>query len=350
MTAMDDATVDIILPTHARPHTIAYSTAAILQQTHPHFRLHIVGDGCDDATASAVCAFADPRIHVHRFPKARGYGYANRNRVLAAARGGFIAYASDDDLWFPDHLEIALQALQRESLDLVALRPIHVDFPDALDPHFFAFDWQRGGAALALLRNWFIGGPIIVHRRRVFDRLGYWNERLARFGDREFFNRVRRAAPTAYVDVPSVVRFYALHWDHHYAALAAPPQRHYLAHLQDAEWRRRVRAAAAPGRRAPAIRARQWRDFARFTLRSGPKLLRFWYQALIPALPHSGCVQQFARAIVRTRHAVSGAGRPSEPPTSGHGMPCPYATPPEIDGHSPPHEPSPRRGASGEAP
>lgn len=276
---MDDVTVDIILPTHARPHTIGYSIEAILRQTHARFALHVVGDGCDDATAAAVRAFGDPRVHFHRLPKARGYGYANRNRVLAAGRGPVVAYATDDDLWFPDHLEVALGALARDALELVALRPIHVDFPDALDAHFFAFDWRRLGAATDLLRNWFIGGPVVVHRRRVFERLGYWDQRLARFGDREFFNRVRRALPTAYVDLPTVVRFYALHWDHRYAALPEPPQRRYLNLMRDAAWRRRVRTAAAPGPRSPAVRARQWRDFGRFALRSGPKLIRFWYEA-----------------------------------------------------------------------
>jgi glycosyltransferase involved in cell wall biosynthesis len=290
---MDNVTVDIILPTHARPHTIGYSIEAILRQTDPRFALHVVGDGCDDATVAAVNAFDDPRVRLHRFPKARGYGYANRNRVLAAGCGSFIAYATDDDLWFPDHLEVALGALQRDALELVALRPIHVDFPDALDAHFFAFEW-RLGAATDLLRNWFIGGPVVVHRRRVFESLGYWDEHLARFGDREFFNRVRRAAPTAYVDLPTVVRFYALHWDRRYAALPEPPQRRYVGVVQDAAWRRRVRAAAAPGRRSPAVRARQWRDFTRFALRSGPKLLRFWYEGgmrasrRVDALPHPG--------------------------------------------------------------
>jgi glycosyltransferase involved in cell wall biosynthesis len=280
---MQDATVDVILPTHARPHTVGYAIAAILRQTHPHFTLHVVGDGCDDATERAVRAHADPRVRFHRFPKARGYGYANRNRVLAAAQATFIAYATDDDLWFADHLELALTALARDALALVALRPIHVDFPDTVDAHFFAFDWRRPRRATDLLRNWFIGGPIIVHRRSVFDRVGYWDERLARFGDREFFNRARRAGAAAYVDVPTVVRFYALHWEHHYAALAEPPQRRYLAALRDPAWVRQVRTAAAPGRRAPSVRARQWRDFGRFALRSGPKLLRFWYEARLPA-------------------------------------------------------------------
>src|SRR5262249_32319888 len=145
---MDEATVDIILPTHARAHTIGCAIEAILQQTHTRFALHVVGDGCDDATAAAVQAYGDARVSLHRLPKARGYGYATRTRVLAASDGQFVAYAPDDDLWSPDHLELALRALERDRLEQVAMRPIHVTPPDQLDAHFFAFDWQRPRAPI----------------------------------------------------------------------------------------------------------------------------------------------------------------------------------------------------------
>src|SRR5262245_25582968 len=130
---IDDLTVDVVLPTHAHPNTIGFAIEAILQQTHARFALHVVGDGCDDATANAVGAFRDARVQFHRLRKGRGYGYANRNRVLRATAGELVAYATDDDLWFPDHLEIALSALARDQLDLVASRSIHVDVPDPLD-------------------------------------------------------------------------------------------------------------------------------------------------------------------------------------------------------------------------
>lgn len=279
------AAVDIILPTHARPHTIGYSIAAVLQQSHPELVLHVVGDGIDDATAAAVAAFDDPRLRLHRFAKARGYGYANRNRVLRATAAPYIAYANDDDLWFPDHLERALAQLERRGVELIAMRELPVQPPDAVDPYFFAFDWRRWPARH--LRNWFTGSGTLVHRRRVFEAVGYWNEQLYRFGDREFYNRVRRSPlPTARSAEPTVLRFYAQHWEAHYAALAEPPQRRYLRRVADPEWRAAARAAAAPGRRSLVVRRRQWTEFARFALHSGPKLLRFWYERG----RHGGCV------------------------------------------------------------
>lgn len=221
-------TVDVLLPTHARPHTIRYAIAAVLQQTYPHLVLHVVGDGCDDATAALIEDVADPRLRFHRFPKAAGYGYANRNRVLEVCEAPLIAYASDDDLWLSDHLERALAVLESERLDLIAMREAHVMPPGVLEPHFFAFDWSRG-ALSGFVRRWFIGAITLVHRRTVFERLGYWDEYLPRFGDREFHDRVRRSSlPTAYRDEVTVLRFYAQYWEPHYPALAEPPQRRYV--------------------------------------------------------------------------------------------------------------------------
>ncbi len=270
--------VDVLLPTHRRPHTVAHAIAAVLAQTHADLTLHVVGDGCDDATAAVVAAIADPRLRFHRLPKARGFGYANRNRVLQASDAPVVAYAADDDLWFPDHLALGLAALERGGLELAASRSVHVQPPDRLDPHFFAFDWHAGQPS-AFLRHWFIGAGTLVHRRRLFDRVGYWNDALLRFGDREFFNRVRSsAAACAYRDEVTALRFYAQHWDAEYAHHAVAPQAAWLARVADPAWRAAVRAAAAPGRRGLDVRRRQWAEMAAFARHSGPKFARFWYE------------------------------------------------------------------------
>jgi glycosyltransferase involved in cell wall biosynthesis len=269
----------VILPTHARPHTIAYSIAAVLQQSHRDLVLHVVGDGCDDATEAIVRAGGDARLRFHRFAKASGFGYANRNRVLAATDAPFVAYASDDDLWLPDHLERSLAMLEREQLDLVSAREAHVMPPDRLDPYFFAFDWRLRGLA-SWLRYWFIGAISLVHRRAVFDAVGYWNDRLMRFGDREFANRIHHSPllRAGYRNEVSVLRFYAQYWDPHYPRLAEPPQRRYLPRLADPAWCAALRAATATGRRPLSVRRRQLEDMSRFALRRGVKFLRFWYE------------------------------------------------------------------------
>jgi glycosyltransferase involved in cell wall biosynthesis len=269
---------DVLLPTHRRPHTLPHAIAGVLAQTHADFTLHVIGDGCSDATEAVVRSFEDPRVRWHRFPKAYGFGYENRNKVLAQTNAPYIAYMTDDDLWFPDHLERGLAELRERKLDLVAFRSVHVQFPDLFDPHFFAFDWRLAGAGV-WLRNWFMGSVSCLHRRSVFDVVGYWNDKLVRFGDREFYNRVRTSpAPSAYVDYPTVLRFYAQHWDTRYHPADEPPQKRYFARLRDPQWQREIATACSSGKRGARVRARQWQDFMEFGMRSGPRFVRFWWQ------------------------------------------------------------------------
>ena len=272
--------VDIILPTHRRPHTVGYSIQSVLLQTYPSFHLHVVGDGCSPETESVVRSFRDSRVHFYPFGKGKGFGYVHRNAVLRQTSEKYVAYIADDDLLFPDHLERGVAALEGRSLGLVAFRACHVRAPDRVDAHFFAFDWQIGFVS-KFLRHWFTGMAEYIHRRDLFEQVGYWDAGLSRFGDREFYNRLRTSgAPSTYLDYMTVLRFYAQDWDDQYSSLEEPPQKRYLARLQDPGWCEAVRNSGETSVRGFRSRQQQWRDFFAFAVRSGPKFLRFGSERL----------------------------------------------------------------------
>ena len=265
---------DVILPTHRRPHTVRYSIESVLGQTVTDFTLHVVGDGCDSKTEEVVKSFADPRVRFYRFPKGPGFGYGHRNRVLRESSAPMIAYTGDDDLLFPDHLEKGVRELEDRNLRLVAFRSAQVRPPDELDPYFFAFDWRLGGLSRFLTR-WFVGSANMVHRRSLFDRIGFWDDTLFRFGDRDFYQRASAPGESAeFLAETTQLRFFAAQWDARYAALEKPPQEKYLRLLRDPAWRDEVRRRAAASGRPPLVRLRQARDFLLFASRSGPKFVR----------------------------------------------------------------------------
>ncbi len=102
----------VLLPTHYRPDVIGLcDSIGARSDRATDFELFIVGDGASADTAAAVGRFTDPRIRWFDLPKAPGFGYANRNIALREARGELIAFAADDDLMFPDHLELHGAAL-----------------------------------------------------------------------------------------------------------------------------------------------------------------------------------------------------------------------------------------------
>jgi len=265
---------DVILPTRGRAHTIGFAIDSVLRQTVADFTLEVVGDGSDEQTERAVLDAADPRVRFTHFPKGMGFGYSHRNTVLRRGRSPYVAYMTDDDLLFPDHLELALSVLEKPGPSLAAFRAAQVRFPDDLDPRFFAFDWHLGGLS-HFLRDWFIGSANLAHRRALFDRLGYWDETLFRFGDREFYNRARRAGESVFVDEVTLLRFFARQWDHRYALLPEPPQARYARLMRDPDWRLQLRRRAARGARGASVRLAQARDFLGFAIASGPRFLRF---------------------------------------------------------------------------
>ena len=59
-----------------------------------------------------AAGFGDDRIRYFNRPENRGKA-ACCNFALEQARGDFIAYLDDDDLWYPAHLRLLLEALQR---------------------------------------------------------------------------------------------------------------------------------------------------------------------------------------------------------------------------------------------
>ncbi len=102
---MSEPRFTVLMPTHYRPDSIGFAIEAVLRQTERSLELLVVGDGAAPETAEVVKRFDDPRVRWFDLPKAPGYGYANRNIAMAQSRGELVAFASDDDLMLPDHLE-----------------------------------------------------------------------------------------------------------------------------------------------------------------------------------------------------------------------------------------------------
>ncbi len=102
--------ITVVIPTRNRAEFLPGAVASALQQTVTDLEVVVVDDGSTDSTPATCRALAsvDPRVRVlaqeHRGPSAA------RNTGLAAARGEWVAFLDDDDLWLPEALATLLQA------------------------------------------------------------------------------------------------------------------------------------------------------------------------------------------------------------------------------------------------
>lgn len=179
------------IPLYNRRHCIGRAVESALQQDHPPLEVIVVDDGSTDGSGDLVDAIAarDPRVRCIRQANA-GSGVA-RNRVLAEARGDWVAFLDSDDRWLPNKLANAA-ALAEADPD--------IEFIHSNCAHLWSDGTRDYGrvrpspAALVdpvhLLETWLIKTSTLAVRRSLLARLAPdWFKPLWMCQDYEFMWR-----------------------------------------------------------------------------------------------------------------------------------------------------------------
>ncbi len=104
----------IIIPTFNHGPTLNFALRSVLAQTIGDFAIYVIGDGTTDETRSLLKKWQrqDKRIHFIDKPKSARTGEEYRHELLSTVRSKYVCYLADDDMWFPDHLELMAEALK----------------------------------------------------------------------------------------------------------------------------------------------------------------------------------------------------------------------------------------------
>jgi glycosyltransferase involved in cell wall biosynthesis len=120
----------IILPTTGdRGLTLEWVLPHVRLQSVDDWELLVIGDGIDAGTRACLERWSalDSRIRFFEHPKDVRRGETYRHEALRQARGRFVAYLTDRDLWLHDHLESLCAALAER--DFAHTQAIHIQ-PD----------------------------------------------------------------------------------------------------------------------------------------------------------------------------------------------------------------------------
>ena len=200
--------VSVVVPSHNRVGLLKRTLQSILAQSLTDLEVIVVDDGSTDDTTVAATA-ADPRVVVHRNRQPVGVSAA-RNQGIAVARGDWIAFCDDDDLWAPDKLARQLDAAEHARADWAYAGDVNVDERLRV---------LSGGpppdpsAVMALLPRYnpiASGGSNVVVRSHVLKAVGGFDPGLRRTEDWDLWIRIARSGPPAWVRAPMVAyRFHA---------------------------------------------------------------------------------------------------------------------------------------------
>lgn len=164
----------LIIPTHAHPHTLPYAIKSAQNQTITDLDIVVIGDGVTDDTRVAVEPFlADERVRFLDKPKAIRHGEEYRDHVIRNSLAETVCYLGDDDLLFPNHLQLMGEHLS--GVDFVNPLPIFINFDGSL--HYISTDLANPDSLLWHLDEQVHRNSVsltgVMHTRESYLRLPF---------------------------------------------------------------------------------------------------------------------------------------------------------------------------------
>ena len=181
--------VSVIMPVFNGERFLRQALDSVVAQDYAPLELIVVDDGSTDASAQVAQRCAAARCLTQ--PN-QGNGAA-KNTGLAAARGEFIAFLDQDDIWLPGKLSAQVDALrQNPAAGFTAGRMRFFFEPGVSRP-----DWVPAEFLTEPPPAFLPSGLLI--RRAVFDQLGNFDPTIPLCNDLDWLARARDAG------VPTVV-------------------------------------------------------------------------------------------------------------------------------------------------
>ena len=131
---MVDPEISVVMPAYKGASFIGAALESVMAQTFADWELVCVDDGSRDGSGDIAAEYAarDGRIRVLR--QANGGTSAARNAGIEAARGRYIAFLDEDDIYHPKCLEVLHAAAVRHGADAVGID--FVPFEEGAAPEF----------------------------------------------------------------------------------------------------------------------------------------------------------------------------------------------------------------------
>jgi glycosyltransferase involved in cell wall biosynthesis len=108
-TTIADPLISVVVPVFNGTPYLREALESAVQQDYPTYELIVVDDGSTDGSTGIADSFG-PLLHCIRQPNAGTA--AARNRGIQAARGEFLAFLDQDDLWLPKKLSLQIEAIE----------------------------------------------------------------------------------------------------------------------------------------------------------------------------------------------------------------------------------------------
>lgn len=181
--------VSVLLPTFNRRQTLPVALSSVLRQQYDNLEVLVIRDGGAEV-ADIVGSFGDPRIVFIDRQENRGKA-CSLNEAMQSANGKYIAYIDDDDLYYPNHVSILVDCLERHADCQMAYSDLYRTYcrvePDGgRETLSKVLEVSRDFDRFVMLYFNHILHVSLMHRRDLIEKTGPYNEDLKVLIDWDF--------------------------------------------------------------------------------------------------------------------------------------------------------------------
>lgn len=202
-----ESTVSVVLPTYGRPEYFEEAVASVVNQTYPAVQLVVVDD-CSPEPVSPLLDGIDTAgidVTLVRHEENRG-ACAARNTGIEEARGEYIAFIDDDDIWMETKLERQIEVLESSGPEVGAVYTGQRYVNDGRTTNV-RLPTTSGDVTADILRGASLNPfSCVLVDATVVEAAGMLDERFPSWQDREWYIRLSIHYEFAVVPEPLVVR------------------------------------------------------------------------------------------------------------------------------------------------
>lgn len=190
----------VVIPTYNRSGLLKEAVHSIMDQSFEDFELLIVDDHSTDNTKNVVASFQDTRIKYIVNDRTKG-GAGTRNAGIFRAKGDWVAFLDDDDVWLPNKLESEYKKIQEvdSAVGLVYSGSATYDFSKKRQLTVHVPE-KEGWIQKDLLYKNYIGTFSRVSiQSDLLKKIGGLDERFESLQDRELFVRIASISKVVFI-------------------------------------------------------------------------------------------------------------------------------------------------------
>ncbi|WP_299017189.1 glycosyltransferase family A protein [uncultured Polaribacter sp.] len=197
--------VSIVIPTFNRTLLLKQTLVSVISQTYKNIEVWVVDDGSSGKDNELLCASFD-KVNYIKISNT-GSPCKPRNIGIDKAKGKYIAFLDDDDLWVENRLELMVDILENKpEYGLVHCYCELIDL-DGKSLHKFVGKpgtpkVKHGTISKRMIGNWTISDYPLT-RTKLIKEIGYFNEKMKAAGeDVEYWARASFFTKFYYLDLP----------------------------------------------------------------------------------------------------------------------------------------------------